>query len=1072
MSRLRKTATILTVLIGAIAFPAGLIGGYSWLQREFTDGASIRRSARSDAPRAVLWEDPRRLDDLAQIPGEIYEPRLSWDGLTLFFVRGKAGENADIYTARRTPSGWSAPQPLSAINSEQDELGPEPSADGAALYFYSDRPGGLGGYDLWCARRAPDVAADGPVWQTPLNLGPTVNSEFNDYGPAVSHDGKTLYFASNRPQPQDQRQPDPQAWPATVREDWFKRTYDLYQSQLSESGASQAAPIAALNTPSNEGAPCISPNGDFLYFASDRPGGVGGFDLYRARVLHGEIQSAQNLGPSINTPANELDPGLAQLGFALYFSSDRPFANAAAHERHYHVYYSGSREVFSERTPIEWAALWRAYWPLLAYLLLAILTALLLKRLIQDIRDGKLSLLTRCLLASLVLHCLLLMGLGYWRVKAALGDYIGGGGKVKVTLAAIGVSGDLVAQVRGNLTNAASPEIAQVEVQPVHAGVELNAEIRPRYVEAEHAEAAEPTKPMEIAANEAPPAERAPLPRPAALPLNSAELALTAPRAAPPNVTPDPVAPAPPAAEAAPTHAGTVASAALESAMVRMDVKPTASGSSDGALLQAAPAALTGVLDSPFTARAALPSVANQGAPLSAALPLTTPAVERPGAGGDQAAEKPPMVAAASASTDARATLPTGAASDVRVLQVTPEAGQAMGAVDRISQIDAASAAQDAAAHSTASTPSPLNPTATQGFETQMALAIPKAVPASPPNAASAPSTAAPAPVAAAVRGGASHTPTPAAASTLQPIRITPDETRTSPGSGTMSASALAVRDAAPSMSTAPPRPANETQAGGLLPLSLALPAPTTNDNSAAAQKGVKNPEDGLIGGVLHGRVLDAETHGPLAETNIRFDQASGEAVTATTGSDGTYELKIAAPPEQFAVTATHDGYLPDSKNVSRAAFLHGPPQLDFTLKPANESVIAVEEEPEVHHLGNDLFEGAINSQFQRRTEGALLQGEFPVSAAQAPPHIVRAAVSAMVKGIQCPHQVRINGTLLSQRWDHSPRDGSFGEIVLAIEPGLLHAGTNQISIEAVSCNGDLDDFEFVNVQIRLTRRD
>ncbi|MCH9033457.1 MAG: PD40 domain-containing protein, partial [Planctomycetes bacterium] len=71
--------------------------------------------------------------------------------MMLFFVRGKAGENGDIYVRRWTPKGWAEARPLLDINTEFDELGPEPTADGRSLYFYSDRSGGLGGYDLWVA---------------------------------------------------------------------------------------------------------------------------------------------------------------------------------------------------------------------------------------------------------------------------------------------------------------------------------------------------------------------------------------------------------------------------------------------------------------------------------------------------------------------------------------------------------------------------------------------------------------------------------------------------------------------------------------------------------------------------------------------------------------------------------------------------------------------------------------------------------------------------------------------------------------------------------------------------------
>src|SRR5262245_24991923 len=221
----------------------------------YTDADTIRRAAALEPPRDILWQTPRPLSEAINAPLDVYEPRLSWDGLTLYFVRGKAGGNADIYSSRRTVSGWTEPAAIAAINSEHDELGPEPAADGSAIYFYSDRPGGSGGYDLWVVRRKADApAGDDDAWLAPTNLGPSVNSTYNDYGPALTRDGTALYFASNRPTDAEARTLDPNAWSATLREDLYRRTYDLYSCQVAEGIPAAAKPVDALNTPSNDGA--------------------------------------------------------------------------------------------------------------------------------------------------------------------------------------------------------------------------------------------------------------------------------------------------------------------------------------------------------------------------------------------------------------------------------------------------------------------------------------------------------------------------------------------------------------------------------------------------------------------------------------------------------------------------------------------------------------------------------------------------------------------------------------------------------------------------------------------------
>ena len=74
---------------------------------------------------------------------------------------------------------------------------------------------------------------------------------------------------------------------------------------------------AAINTAANELSPSVTADG-VLYFSSDRPGGAGGMDLYRARLAGGE---AENLGPAINTPAGESDVHVRADGRLLLFVS-------------------------------------------------------------------------------------------------------------------------------------------------------------------------------------------------------------------------------------------------------------------------------------------------------------------------------------------------------------------------------------------------------------------------------------------------------------------------------------------------------------------------------------------------------------------------------------------------------------------------------------------------------------------------------------------------------------------------------------------------------------------------------
>jgi Tol biopolymer transport system component len=101
---------------------------------------------------------------------------------------GPGGWN--IWLARRTGDTWSAPEAVS-FNSEANDFDPAFSPDGRWVYFFSNRPGGLGGDDIYRVA----VTRDG--FGSPEHLGPEVNSAGDEWAPGLSPDGTTLLFASN-----------------------------------------------------------------------------------------------------------------------------------------------------------------------------------------------------------------------------------------------------------------------------------------------------------------------------------------------------------------------------------------------------------------------------------------------------------------------------------------------------------------------------------------------------------------------------------------------------------------------------------------------------------------------------------------------------------------------------------------------------------------------------------------------------------------------------------------------------------------------------------------------------------
>ncbi len=117
---------------------------------------------------------------------------LSVDGQEMYLYRSTGVTDGDIYYSKLEGTAWAEPKKLCEnINSKGRETHATISADGQFLYFTSNRSGGVGGYDIYVSERK----ADG-TWGKAKNLGKTINTEFDEEGPYIHPDGKTLYFSS------------------------------------------------------------------------------------------------------------------------------------------------------------------------------------------------------------------------------------------------------------------------------------------------------------------------------------------------------------------------------------------------------------------------------------------------------------------------------------------------------------------------------------------------------------------------------------------------------------------------------------------------------------------------------------------------------------------------------------------------------------------------------------------------------------------------------------------------------------------------------------------------------------
>jgi tetratricopeptide (TPR) repeat protein len=118
---------------------------------------------------------------------------ISADGKKIFFYKSDKGHGYDIYKSDFSDSKWLSPSSLDLnINSEDHETGFCLSPDGKKIYFASDRPGGYGGVDIYYS----EVRLNGS-YSTPVNLGPAINSTYDENFPFISWDGKKLFFSSD-----------------------------------------------------------------------------------------------------------------------------------------------------------------------------------------------------------------------------------------------------------------------------------------------------------------------------------------------------------------------------------------------------------------------------------------------------------------------------------------------------------------------------------------------------------------------------------------------------------------------------------------------------------------------------------------------------------------------------------------------------------------------------------------------------------------------------------------------------------------------------------------------------------
>jgi serine/threonine protein kinase/Tol biopolymer transport system component len=239
--------------------------------------------------------EPINLGPMINSLGSEFAPSITADGLELYFSSYWSGGH-DIWVSRRatTEDDWSYAVNLgSTVNSTFWDLGASISSDGLELYFNSGRSGGHGRGDLYMATRR---TREDP-WDPPVNLGPSVNSAYDETEPQISSDGLSLFFSDGdagapfRPGGQGQA--------------------DIWVTTRASKQAEWGVPVnlgPVVNSSQHDTAPSLSTDGLSLFF------GRGSFDVAEIWMSRRKHQSSWNCRVATTLGwANLISPTMDQL---------------------------------------------------------------------------------------------------------------------------------------------------------------------------------------------------------------------------------------------------------------------------------------------------------------------------------------------------------------------------------------------------------------------------------------------------------------------------------------------------------------------------------------------------------------------------------------------------------------------------------------------------------------------------------------------------------------------------------------------------------------------------------------
>lgn len=212
-------------------------------------------------PENGQWQAPSSISPLINTGTHEACTGITPDGQKLLIYRtDKAQTGGDIYYSLSNGQAWTEPKMLEEdINTKQYlESSACYAPDGETIFFTAVRPEGYGGKDIYMIRKLPNGR-----WGAPFNVGPSVNTPYDEEAPFVHPNGHTLFFCSKGHDNMG--------------------AFDVFKSDFNETSVfSEAVNMGyPINTPNNDFCFVLNTTGATAYMASDRPGGFGATDLYK-----------------------------------------------------------------------------------------------------------------------------------------------------------------------------------------------------------------------------------------------------------------------------------------------------------------------------------------------------------------------------------------------------------------------------------------------------------------------------------------------------------------------------------------------------------------------------------------------------------------------------------------------------------------------------------------------------------------------------------------------------------------------------------------------------------------------